>query len=543
MNLSKLRYIISAAAVVSAFAACTQTYAFEVQCDNVKEQMIISGNTETANEYVTVAVFPQGTSPSAIGDYAQLYQTVSDNDGIYSYCYRPDMLSGKYIIRIKSAFTGITEEKSIDFFNFDELKNSIAEINSKNAAELKPYLEENRTMLGIDSELYNYAVQKGLDLSAVYTAVEQHSDFSGFSDFVPFFASELNKAVCSSGDAKAAEIMLKSLDGIKTMKAYKVFGEFEQKNRERVYTYTAKSSIKNDAEIQKTFARAVILEKVRISAWTEVISLLDNNVDDAAELNLTKYRAHKTESAKNTAGKDLSFLAFQAALDTIPAKTETGGGGGGSGSGGTKGSSAPISSAPVGAVYPETPSESENSSEFTDLNGYEWAADGIKALAAKGIVNGVGGAKFEPERTITREEFAAVITRAFNIPSSKNPADFQDVTASAWYSEPIAALCEYGIANGVGYGFFGVGNDITRQDLCVMLCRTLEKSEFTFGGEDMNFTDIKDIASYAYEAVGKMKHEGFISGFEDGSFKPEESATRAQAAKIIFDILGKKGDI
>lgn len=82
MNLNKLRYIIGAAAVVSAFAAYTQKYAFEVRCDNAKEQMIISGNTETANEYVTVAVFPQGTSPSAFSDYAQLYQTVSDNDGV-----------------------------------------------------------------------------------------------------------------------------------------------------------------------------------------------------------------------------------------------------------------------------------------------------------------------------------------------------------------------------------------------------------------------------------------------------------------------------
>lgn len=280
---------------------------------------------------------------------------------------------------------------------------------------------------------------------------------------------------------------------------------------------------------------------MRISSWTEVINLLDNNIDAAAELDLTEYSRHKTESAKNTAGKDLSFSEFCAALNAVPSQNETGCGGGDTGGGGTKGSSAPISNASVSVVYPpDNSSESESSGEFTDLNGYEWAADGIKALAAAGVVKGVGSGRFEPARTITREEFAAIITRAFNIPAAKHSADFQDVTVSSWYNEPIAAVCEYGIANGVGHGFFGVGNDITRQDLCVMLHRALEKSEFVFSGEDTDFTDRADIAAYAGEEVGKMKHYGFISGFEDGSFKPALSATRAQAAKIIFGILGKK---
>jgi len=107
---------------------------------------------------------------------------------------------------------------------------------------------------------------------------------------------------------------------------------------------------------------------------------------------------------------------------------------------------------------------------------------------------------------------------------------FSDVAKDAWYYPYIKAAVSKGIILGKEDGSFGVGEKVTRQDMAVMLCRALmlenENTDYVFADDD-------NISEYAKTAVYAMKAKNVISGFEDGTFKPLDSATRAQAAVMI----------
>ena len=81
---------------------------------------------------------------------------------------------------------------------------------------------------------------------------------------------------------------------------------------------------------------------------------------------------------------------------------------------------------------------------------------------------------------------------------------------------------------------FGTGMDITRQDMAVLIYKCLKtaKSEENYE-EQADFIDADDIAEYAKNCVGYMKKFNIITGYEDKSFRPENTATRAEAAVIL----------
>lgn len=98
-----------------------------------------------------------------------------------------------------------------------------------------------------------------------------------------------------------------------------------------------------------------------------------------------------------------------------------------------------------------------------------------------------------------------------------------------------------GLVNGYDDGRFGVGEQITRQDMAVMAYRAvgLAGKQLSETAEAEAFRDNEEIDGYAAEAVDVLQRAGVISGMEDGSFAPTKTASRAQAAKIIVGILEK----
>lgn len=199
---------------------------------------------------------------------------------------------------------------------------------------------------------------------------------------------------------------------------------------------------------------------------------------------------------------------------------------------GIGGSSKPVDPAPVDPA-PVVPQPSKKS--FNDLTGYDWAKVSIEALAEKGIINGVADDKFDPAGTLTREAAAKIICLAAGIEPSAEDVAFADVDANAWYTPYIAALSKAGIINGVSAEEFGIGNNVTREDFAVMICRALNYT----AANDSSFTDEAEISAYAADAVNALYERGIVSGYEDGSFKPKANISRAEGAKIIFGILSK----
>nr|WP_245363961.1 S-layer homology domain-containing protein [Cohnella thailandensis] len=176
---------------------------------------------------------------------------------------------------------------------------------------------------------------------------------------------------------------------------------------------------------------------------------------------------------------------------------------------------------------------------FADLKGH-WSENSVLSLAAKHIVNGVDNSHYEPNRSITRGEFAVALMRAVDwtgkasIPNAANP--FKDVPSDRYYAEQAAQSAALGILNGYE-GAFRPNALITREEAVVALIRAAKVigQEMT-GSAELSFSDKGSISSWALEAVRAASANGLIEG--DGTrFHPGNPLTRAEIAVMIERLL------
>lgn len=174
---------------------------------------------------------------------------------------------------------------------------------------------------------------------------------------------------------------------------------------------------------------------------------------------------------------------------------------------------------------------------YTDLDDVIWARNAIVTLSNKGILKGVGDNKFAPNTLVTREEFVKMLVCAFGDKTqTAKETNFSDVDTNEWYAEFVFAAVESGIVNGKGDGTFGVGENITRQDMAAMAYRAALKNISPDDETDI-FDDFDSVDAYAKSAVAVMAQKGIINGKGNRMFCPLDNATRAEAAKVIFEII------
>lgn len=176
---------------------------------------------------------------------------------------------------------------------------------------------------------------------------------------------------------------------------------------------------------------------------------------------------------------------------------------------------------------------------FDDIDGFSWANTAILALADMGVINGKSENRFFPADNITREEFTKIIVAAMGLKLQENTnSQFNDVSANQWYTPYINSAKSNGIVNGISSTQFGIGLNITRQDLAVMAYNAIRtKNNLLLNTEPKKFLDYTDISAYAKEAVDTLSSLGVINGDDTNSFRPLNFATRAEAAQIVYGIL------
>lgn len=231
------------------------------------------------------------------------------------------------------------------------------------------------------------------------------------------------------------------------------------------------------------------------------------------------------------------------------------GGGGGGGGGGTsstpKPTAAPDPDATAAPTETDAPAETttpsanptqggDDENKFTDMAGYDWAAEAVNSLSGRGIVSGVSAAKFEPGRNITRAEFAAMLMRGFDIETAGAECNFADVPENAWFHDAVSAAYRMGVVSGYSDDYFGAEDNISRQDMAVMIRRMLDSQNISL--EQLRnyngFDDHDEIAYYAVSAVELLYEAGIIDGVGDNRFDPAGQTTRAAAARVLYGILG-----
>ncbi len=208
--------------------------------------------------------------------------------------------------------------------------------------------------------------------------------------------------------------------------------------------------------------------------------------------------------------------------------------------------------------------------QFTDIHGH-WAEVSINALAERGIVNGITETEFQPEGNVTRAQYLKMIMEATGIePGTVREGECLDADGRDWYAPYLQASLDIGIIpenmitgyradveyevddNGtatsskvVYRGAFNGDLPITREEMAVLtqFCYQYTRTVVTDSRKEVDlaiaegFTDSDSISDWAKASVSQAVSNRFIEGMDDGSFKPKENATRAQAAMIVHRVL------
>lgn len=117
-----------------------------------------------------------------------------------------------------------------------------------------------------------------------------------------------------------------------------------------------------------------------------------------------------------------------------------------------------------------------------------WAKEAVKEMASRMVVNGVDKTRFNPNAAITRAEFAAIVVRGLGLSESSETEVFRDVKPGAWYMGAVAKAYEYGIVQGYEDGTFRPNQTMTREEAIVMIARVMKWTGLNANAGDMDAT-------------------------------------------------------
>ena len=178
-------------------------------------------------------------------------------------------------------------------------------------------------------------------------------------------------------------------------------------------------------------------------------------------------------------------------------------------------------------------------SVFTDIHGFPWAIKPIEELAKKGIINGVGGGLFLPQNTVSRYEFIKMITSVCGIVNQNAVADYRDVPSDHWAYTYVASAEDMELLDIYSGIILNGQAPITREEMAYIGAKAMLKNDCldSLSNTPITFTDADLMSDFAPMAVATLNELGVINGRGDGTFCPKDYATRAECAKIIYNIL------
>jgi hypothetical protein len=171
---------------------------------------------------------------------------------------------------------------------------------------------------------------------------------------------------------------------------------------------------------------------------------------------------------------------------------------------------------------------------YIDITGH-WASDSISDLTRKELIGGYGNYRFAPDRPITRAEAAAMLVNAFQLTKQRD-IRYTDLDLDHWAYSYIAKAEQAGLLEGYPDQSFQPDRFLTRMEMVHILAKRLNIAGKRRGNSP--FTDV----SNEYWGVGILKQmwaDGWISGYPDVTFRPDEQATRAEFALLLDKVLNR----
>ena len=516
----------------------------------------ISGAAKADSKYLTVQIIKPGKTFAECGelqpgeaDKAVFYRAqVPVTDGEYSLDVRFDskgntestLEAGDYQAAIYLDDTKIYSD-SVYLSSYSDFEDVCAELNaaanSDNFDEFKNILNTKRSALNFNNELLGDA-DLGNEIKPYYeyvkknplNAANEKENSEAFNTYtvIQYLNGGKIENVTDQIDELLISDELKELcDEILT-----------SKEKGKYFTdIVSGKDIDDPDELEKTINEALILTAAKYgNGYGELKAVLES-CGDAIGIE----KPISTAACKALIGKTYKDAkSLKSAYDKNADSSGGSGGTGGSSGGSYSAKKSAISSAELPVSNEGTGSEKPVpvSKTFNDIDNYEWAMTGILALADRSIIHGVSEDRFDPSRNITREEFVKILVGALGLSDYEYKGNiFSDASDGDWFVKYINIAADLGIVKGIGNGMFGVGYNITRQDMAVMLYNALQYRNTNMTAGAFKFDDDGEIADYAKEAVGALHEMGAVNGMTETTFVPYGLATRAQAAKIIYSVF------
>ena len=177
--------------------------------------------------------------------------------------------------------------------------------------------------------------------------------------------------------------------------------------------------------------------------------------------------------------------------------------------------------------------------EFPDVDSSHWAFEYINKLSDDGVINGYNDGTYKPEGTVKRSEFIKLVMAAvwpvyLDLEEVPQPFDH--------WSAPYVGLAEIdGVLDGGEFNLENIEEPITRIEMARIIAKAdmYEKGNPAEYGKKLAFLDVGNLDTYDSKLLGHAVSRGLIKGYDNGTFKPDKTMTRAEAATMIYRFTEK----
>lgn len=183
----------------------------------------------------------------------------------------------------------------------------------------------------------------------------------------------------------------------------------------------------------------------------------------------------------------------------------------------------------------------DNDMPFSDLNKSMWCYEAIEYLYEKGIMTGLNSATFGPSENLSRAQFATILYRMGGSPAAAYSPVYPDVADGQFYTNAVMWATQAKIIDGYENGSFGPSDNITREQMALMLFRYAKYKGFDTSARSGlgQFPDGGTVSPFALEAVQWSVNVGIIMGNGNGTLVPVGPTDRAACATMVMRYLTK----
>ncbi len=567
MILKRTAAVAAAAAIMASSSVCMGAGVCDISYDIDTNTIAISGHVTGNAKYAALEILKKAKTETDIksasmgdaeaealsGLIMHADQTAAAEDGSFTFTFSlpEDAETGTYAARISM---GSVDNDQLIYIKYSDFSAALDRINSADittASQMKGAIDAGKNYLGMDAVAYDKLTdsEKLKIAEKVLNARDSKTGkvFAGSADFLQSYrpaalVEMINHFSSKNSDFEADELLSENGDliDISSLSSYATYEKQTDSVKSMILSAVCEKTGYTDLDgVKEEFLfQTVNYALYKASGYDLAYEILNDN-NGYLGLSFTDYNKVKTKSKVDkkmigqlfTSKEDIKNKFDDYVDAALDSQSDSSGGGSSGGSGG----SVPKTNISVGI---STPSGTEGyNTLFYDLDSVEWAKESILKLAEMGIVSGRGNGMYCPQDNVTREEFVKMLVCTLGCEDAAAICEYSDTDAGAWYYKYVASAVSAGIVSGISEERFGTGENISRQDIAVLIKRAAEYKGIALAKvkDNAGFADSGEVSAYAADAVTKVSESGLINGTDKGTFEPRRSATRAETAKILYD--------